>query len=228
MRVDRRAPAVATAAVAVAVLAVAAAAAAPPVAIAPLDRFAGTWYQLAAYGDWGQAGCLSDTTLRISPKAGADADIESRCRIVSGTAVRRGRLRAAGEDGAWRSRFAPSMLGWLPVVWSDFWVLGHDEELTWVLVGGHEYQRLAVYARTIALDEAAMAQALAAARTAGFDVERLARTRHDPTSWRNTPSPPAGDPRRAARDPTRPASAAHALVAFELVERFRPVVLQQA
>lgn len=187
MRADRRPPALVTAVVAVAAFAAGAAAQPRGAAIAPVGHFAGTWYQLSAYGEWGQTGCIGDSTLRIAPRAAEDADLESRCRTITGFAARRGRLHAPGEAGAWRTRFGPAAFGWLPVVWSDFWVLAHDEALNWFVAGGHEHQRLAIYARTIALDEAAVAQAVARARAAGFDVERLTRTAHDRSAWRESP-----------------------------------------
>ena len=152
--------------------------------IAPLERFAGTWFQLAAFGEWGQAGCAADTMLRIAPRAADDADVQSGCRKATGVAVRNGRLRAPGGEGAWRTRFGPPIFSWLRMVWSDFWVLGHDAGLSWFLAGGHEQQRLAIYARTITIDESAMAQALAVARRSGFDVSRLQRTLQDPNAWR--------------------------------------------
>ena len=98
--------------------------------------------------------------------------------------TRNGRLHAPGDDGLWRAHFAPALFTWLPAVWGDFWVVGHDESLSWFVVGARSHQRLAVYSRTIGIDEAAMAQALALARRAGFDVERLARTSQDSDSWR--------------------------------------------
>jgi apolipoprotein D and lipocalin family protein len=187
LRAERRRRSAVTAVVAFAAVAAAAAAQSPVAVIAPMASFAGTWYQLSAYGEWGQTGCIGDATLRIVPRADEEADLESRCRTITGFAARRGRLRAPGELGAWRTRFGPAALGFLPVVWSDFWVLAHDDELQWFVAGGHEHQRLAIYARTIALDEAAVAQALARARAAGFDVERLTRTAHDRSAWRESP-----------------------------------------
>jgi apolipoprotein D and lipocalin family protein len=187
LRAEPRLPAFIAIWMVAAAVAIAASAQSPDAGVAPISRFAGVWYQLAAYGEWGQSGCISDTTLRIVPRGPEEADLESRCRTVTGAASRRGRLRAPAGDGAWRTRFGPALFSWLPVVWSDFWVLAHDEGLTWFLAGGHEQQRLAIYARTIALDEAAVASALARARGAGFDVDRLARTKHDPTVWRASP-----------------------------------------
>ena len=127
---------------------------------------------------------MRDRTLAVVPRSENDADLRSRCRTVSGIAVRAGRLQASGVDGQWRARFAPAAFGWLPAAWSDFWVIGHDRDLNWFVVGKRDHQRLAVFSRTVALDESALAQAMGLARQAGFDPRRLVRVMHDPDEWR--------------------------------------------
>jgi lipocalin len=52
------------------------------------------------------------------------------------------------------------------------------------VLGERDHQRLAVFSRTVALDESALAQAMGLARRAGFDPGRLVRVPHDPDEWR--------------------------------------------
>ncbi len=156
----------------------------PLVATPQLSGLNGTWYEVAGYGSWWQRRCVRDNTLAVAVRASAAADLRSRCRTVSGVEVRNGRLQASGDDGRWKARFAPAFFSWLPAVWGDFWVLGHDPALTWFVVGERDRQRLAVFSRTAALDESALAQAMGLARTAGFDPDRLVRVNHDPDEWR--------------------------------------------
>jgi apolipoprotein D and lipocalin family protein len=154
----------------------------------PVARFEGLWFEIVGYGSWWQRRCVRDTTLEITAAA-AEAALRSRCRTVTGWEVRNGRLKADGDDGRWRARFAPRIFSWLPAVWGDFWILAHDDRLTWMVVGERSHQRLSILARTPALDEAALARGMAAARRAGFDVDRLARTPHDPDEWRTAAAP---------------------------------------
>jgi len=157
---------------------------AQPVPIAPLSRFDGTWYEVASFGTWGQRHCATGTVLELSAHSATDATLRSRCRTTSGVGMRSGRLRAEGGQGRWRVKFASRVFGWLPGGWEDFWVLGHDPELSWFVVGEHGHDRLSVVSRTVALDEAALAHALALARRAGFDVGRLVPATHDADDWR--------------------------------------------
>lgn len=183
MKADRWAATVAALALGLAVLAghEGGAQRAPVPAVA---RFDGTWFEIASYGSWWQRRCVRDTTLEITAAAATEATLRSRCRTAAGREVRDGRLKADGDDGRWQARFAPRIFAWLPAVWGDFWILAHDDRLAWMAVGERSHQRLSILARTPVLDEAALAQAMAAARRAGFDVDRLARTRHDPDEWR--------------------------------------------
>jgi apolipoprotein D and lipocalin family protein len=153
--------------------------------IAPLSRFEGTWYQVASYGSKWDERCARDTTLTVTGRSRSDAVVRSQCHTRSAIRTRTGRLVAQGDEGRWRTRFAPAVFTWVPAAWGDFWVLGHDDALTWFVVGERDHERLAVLSRAIALDEAAMAQAMAMARRAGFDIGRLRRVEHDPDGWRS-------------------------------------------
>jgi apolipoprotein D and lipocalin family protein len=150
-----------------------------------LRGLSGTWYEVAAYGSWWQRRCVRDHTLVIAVTSAADADLRSRCRTAAGLELRNGRLRASGDGGRWKARFAPAFFSWLPAVWADFWVLGHDAAMTWFVVGERGHQRLAVFSKTAVVDESALAQAISLARKAGFDPDRLSRMRHDPDEWRS-------------------------------------------
>jgi apolipoprotein D and lipocalin family protein len=152
--------------------------------VGPLSALNGSWYEIASYGSFWQRRCVRDRTLAVVSRSDNDADLRSRCRTLSGIEERAGRLQANGVDGRWRARFAPAAFGWVPAVWGDFWVLGHDRDLKWFVVGERDHQRLAVFSRSLALDESALAQAIGLARQAGFDPGRLVRVTHDPDEWR--------------------------------------------
>jgi len=93
--------------------------------------------------------------------------------------VHRGRLRAhKAGDGRLSIRFTPVVFSWLPATWSDFWVLEAGDGFGWLLVGDNKRERLAILSRTVALDDASVARALAAARRLGYSLDRLAPVPH--------------------------------------------------
>jgi apolipoprotein D and lipocalin family protein len=155
--------------------------------IPTLAAFAGTWYEIAGFGDEWRQRCRSDTSLTVAPSGPTRAALRIRCRTDSGIAERDGVVDARRPDGRWRRRFAPVLLAWLPVAWGDFWIVGHDPEMRWAEIGERSHTRLSVWSRTIALDEASLARAIARARREGFDVRRLSATRHTADAWRPAP-----------------------------------------
>lgn len=170
--------------VAVAVIAAAATvvvAEGPPAVMAHVDAssLAGDWYEVATTGTWWHRQCLSDTRYGFDMPRRGGLRATSICSTRDGTARFRGRLRAArAGDGRLAIRFTPPIFNWLPATWSDFWILEAGAGQSWLLVGDNRRERLLVLSRAVALDEAAMAQALAAARREGYDPDRLRRVSH--------------------------------------------------
>jgi apolipoprotein D and lipocalin family protein len=154
---------------------------APPAA---LERFetstlVGDWYEVATTGTWWHRRCVADTRYAFDAADRAGLRASSVCSTPAGTARFRGQLRAGRDsDGRLSIRFTPPVFNWLAATWSDFWVLDSGADMGWLLVGDNRRERLLVLSRTVALDEAAFAQALASARLQGYDVDRLARVPH--------------------------------------------------
>lgn len=150
----------------------------PPAVVAALDTssLAGDWYEIATTGTWWHRHCVADTRYGFDLPDRGGLRATSICSTREGVARHRGRLRAGrGGDGRLAIRFTPPIFNWLPATWSDFWILESGPGQRWLLVGDNRRERLLVLSRTVALDESAMAQAIAAARRQGYDPDRLVR-----------------------------------------------------
>ena len=158
-----------------------AAAQGPPAAVVTFDAtsLAGDWYEVATTGTWWHRRCVADTRYGFDLPVRGGLRATSICSTPSGPEMYRGRLRAGrGGDGRLAIRFTPAIFNWLPATWSDFWILDSGRDQEWFLVGDNRRERALVLSRTVAFDEASMAQALAAARQQGYDIDRLARVPH--------------------------------------------------
>lgn len=145
----------------------------PRVAVADLE---GEWYEIATTRSFWHRRCLSNTRYRFSAPTARGLDAASACTTARGTAAQRGRLRTARSgDGRLSIRFAPALFAWLPATWADFWILAMNDGLDWLLIGDNRRERLSIVSRTVVLDEASMARALAEARQHGYDTSRLTR-----------------------------------------------------
>lgn len=153
----------------------------PPGVVPSVDAtsLAGDWYEVATTGTWWHRRCLADTRYGFDMPRRGWLRATSVCTTREGTETFRGSLRASrGLDGRLAIRFTPPLFNWIPATWSDFWILESGDKQRWLLVGDNRRERLLVLSRTVALDEAAMAQALAAARRQGYAPDRLTRVAH--------------------------------------------------
>lgn len=145
------------------------------VRLAPAS-LAGDWVEVATTRSWALRRCVSDTRHEVRVRGTRHLAVTTVCVTPQGAARRRGVIKAStGGDGRLRIRYAPWVLAWAPAAWSDFWVLGVSPDGAWIVVGDRHRDQLAVWSRTVSLDEGSFAQALAVARRAGYDVYRVHR-----------------------------------------------------
>ena len=171
------------AATAALLLVLAACATAPPgppvrtVAAVDLDRYAGTWHEIARFPNTFQDGrgrnCVA-TTATYALRTDGQVAVTNRCldanagnaeAIATGSAY----AVAGGNNARLRVTFFWPFYG-------DYWVIGLDPEYRWAVVGAPGRDYLWILSRTPAMSSGDYAQAVAAAAGQGFDVSRLQPT----------------------------------------------------
>ena len=129
-----------------------------------LDRYYGTWYEIARLPNRFQAMCVSDTRATYRPD-GKAVKVVNRCRTASGKIEQADGIAkvVAGSQGA-RLR-----VSFFRPFYGDYWILDLDPDYRWVLVGepGHHYAW--ILARQPKLDAATLEALLARAAVLGFD-----------------------------------------------------------
>ena len=147
-----------------------------------LQRYVGTWYEVARFPNRFQDHCASDVVAEYSLRPDGRIDVVNRCRRADGSLDEaRGVARRAGggtgSNAKLEVRFAPAFLSFLPMVWGDYWILGLGPDYNWSVIGDPGRKYLWILSRTPALSEASCQQALEVARANGFDVSRLVPTK---------------------------------------------------
>lgn len=137
-----------------------------------LDRYAGTWYEIARFPHRFQAGCAA-TTATYEPRDDGRIIVQNRCRSGGLDGEER------GVDGvAWAVDETNARLK-VRFFWpfsGDYWVLALDPDYQWSVVGHPKREYLWILSRTPQIDEVLYQELLAKARAQGFDVSRLERT----------------------------------------------------
>ena len=141
-----------------------------------LERYQGTWYEIARLPQWFQRGCVrskahyeivnSETlgvTNTCTDDSGNTRSVTGRAYVVD-TATN-AKLEVIFDN--WFSRLFPSL------VRGKYWVVYLDADYRTVLVGHPNREYLWILARTPSLPPATYENLLARARALGFDVEAL-------------------------------------------------------
>jgi len=143
----------------------------PTVQAVDLDRYFGTWYEIARLPNRFQAMCVSDTRATYRPD-GKAVKVVNRCRTATGRIERADGIAkvVAGSQGA-RLR-----VSFFRPFYGDYWILDLDPDYRWVLVGEPGRHYAWILAREPELDAATLEALLARAAALGFDRQAFIRT----------------------------------------------------
>lgn len=135
----------------------------PTVAQVDLDRYLGTWYEIALIPNRFQEQCVSDTQAEYR-RDGEAILVLNRCRTASGeeeSATGIARVVAGSGNAQLRVSFFRPFYG-------DYWVLALDPDYRWVLVGEPRRRYGWILSRTPALDPAVLKTLLDRAEALGY------------------------------------------------------------
>lgn len=145
-----------------------------------LQRYAGTWYEIARLPQWFQRGCY-DSTATYSLNDDGTVKVINRCqREGEQTSEAEGTARVVpGSDNAklkvrfdnWVSRLIPT------ITEGNYWIIALDKDYQTVVIGEPSREYLWILARQSALPEDQYQALVQVAQEKGFPVEELQRNR---------------------------------------------------
>lgn len=142
----------------------------PTVASVDLNRYLGTWYEIALLPNRFEIHCTSDTQANYSMDE-RGIRIVNRCRMADGrvdSAEGRANIVAASGNAKLRVTFFWPFYG-------DYWILALDDDYSEVLVGTPDRRYGWILARRPDLPEARVQALLERARVLGFDAAAFRR-----------------------------------------------------
>jgi apolipoprotein D and lipocalin family protein len=155
----------------------AAAAAPETVARVDLDRYAGSWHEIARYPNAFETGCAG-VIATYGRRADGRIDVTNLCRLANDpekVKVAKGRARVADpvSNAKLKVQFAPA---WVPFAEGDYWILHLEPDYSAALVGDPSGKYLWILARAPELAPETLARIMARADALGYDSSRLVMT----------------------------------------------------
>ncbi len=139
-----------------------------------LDRYAGTWYEIARFPNRFQRDCAGNVSATYTPRPDGTIEVDNRCLDAKG-----GTKRSVGTakvvPGSGGSKLKVTFF-W-PFA-GDYWILALDPDYEWALVGSPSRDYLWILARETTLSAETYDDIVARARAQRFDVSKLVRTAH--------------------------------------------------
>jgi apolipoprotein D and lipocalin family protein len=138
-----------------------------------LDRYLGTWYEVAAIPQFFQKQCVQNTTATYIKADDAEVAVTNACMTESnGLSKAQGRARVV--DTTSNAKLEVTFLNvfgrWLFFIGGDYWVIGLDDQYQWAIVGHPSRKYGWVLSRTPALPESDWARVNTVLKTNGYDL----------------------------------------------------------
>ena len=138
-----------------------------------LDRYLGTWYEIASYPAWFQRGCTAVTAEYSLRDDGLIRVVNSCNKGSLDGKLKQSTGRAKVVDGSNNAKLKVSFFG---PFWGDYWIVDLDPKYRWAVVGVPSRKYLWILSRTRSMDEALYQEIVGRLQANGYDKARLVRT----------------------------------------------------
>jgi apolipoprotein D and lipocalin family protein len=139
-----------------------------------LERYMGSWYEIASFPQRFQKGCTASTATYSLRDDGMVA-VVNRCMKRGRESTARGRARVV--DPRAPAKLEVSFFG---PFWGDYWIVDLGDEYDYAVVGHPSRDYLWILSRTPSMDPGTYDGILERLRAQGFELDRLQKTRQPP------------------------------------------------
>jgi apolipoprotein D and lipocalin family protein len=151
-----------------------------PVEQLDMQRYAGTWYEVARVPNALQKRCVADATATYRPLADGTLRVVQRCREADehwGVTVGRATVPNGDASGArMKVNYLPAWLAWWPSAHEHHWVVLLDDDYRYAVVSDPDRKKLAILSRTPSLDFQTYQDIVDRLRLQKYPVDRLVAT----------------------------------------------------
>lgn len=146
-----------------------------------LQRYAGTWFEVARLPNRFQKKCVGDVAVTCILLDDGAIKVVNSCRKKNGQIAQvEGLAKLADSDGPntkLKVRFAPKLLSFLPFVWVNYWIIILAPDYSYAVIGEPTRKYLWVLSRMPVMDDTILQGVLDQVKQKGYDLSRLIRTK---------------------------------------------------
>jgi len=138
-----------------------------------LDKFTGTWYEMARYPNKRQKHCTGDAIVLI-----AKGDKTNHIQIVNSCETKTPYAEVKIGTGKAQNKTCDGKLK-VSYMWpftSKYWVLAYGEDYSWALIGSPNHKNLWILSKTPTLKPDILSEIQAKAIAQGFTLAKLVTT----------------------------------------------------
>ena len=161
----------------------------PVVAHVEVDRYLGTWYEIASFPQSFQEGCTA-TTATYKLRDDGLLDVINQCQKGGEKSVAEGRARIV--DSKTNAKLEVSFFR---PFWVDYWIIDLADDYSYAVVGHPGRDYLWILSRTARMDAATYDAIIERLKGNGYEVERLNKTLQPETAK------PTGEPAVIKKEP---------------------------
>lgn len=135
-----------------------------------LERYLGTWYEIASYPAWFAKNCTG-VTAEYTRRDESTIRVVNRCfkgHLDGKLKEAKGRARVVDTES--NAKLKVSFFG---PFWGDYWILDLDPEYRWAVVGEPKRKYLWILSRTPQMDRKVLDGILTRLPEKGYDTDRL-------------------------------------------------------
>ena len=144
-----------------------------------VQKYLGTWYEIAKYPNWFQKKCANNTKAVYSVRPDGNLKVLNSCKTAEGNVSEaEGVARQIGgkDSPKLEVRFAPAWLSFIPMVWGDYWIIDLDSQYQVAVVSDPRREYLWILSRNPQIDKRAYDDILQRLQTQQFDIRKLELT----------------------------------------------------
>ena len=138
-----------------------------------LERYLGTWYEIASYPAWFQRGCTAVTAEYSLRDDGLIRVVNSCHKDALDGKLKQSTGRAKVVEGSGNAKLKVSFFR---PFWGDYWIVDLDPEYRWAVVGVPSRKFLWILSRSRSMDETLFQEIVGRLQAKGYDPARLVRT----------------------------------------------------